>query len=93
MKKILLALSVALLLLVATGASADIRSDKCDTYSNDLGISSALDNYSGDTCVWSGSINYYTNKDKNAYLVAKYGHKGKMSTSKKSSGPTKRKGR
>ena len=46
MKKILWSLFVVLVLLVATGASADIRSDKGNTYSNDLGISSALDNYS-----------------------------------------------
>ncbi|MCJ7769280.1 MAG: hypothetical protein MUO92_02240 [Dehalococcoidales bacterium] len=45
MKKILWALSVVLVMLIATGASADIRSDKCNTYSNDLGISSVLDNY------------------------------------------------
>jgi len=54
MKKILWALSVVL--LIATRVSADIRSDKCNTYSNDMGISTMLDNYSGDICVWAGSI-------------------------------------
>ncbi|MBA3017274.1 MAG: hypothetical protein KJ550_14040 [Proteobacteria bacterium] len=56
MKKILWFLSVVLVLGIATGASADTRSEKCNTYSNDLGISSALDNYSGDICVWADSI-------------------------------------
>ena len=85
MKKLLWALSVVLVMVIATGASADIRSDKSNTYSNDLGISSAIDSYSGDICVWAGSINYYTNKEgtsyptefstyvdvyRNAYLVA-----------------------
>ena len=60
MKKILWALSVVLILLIATGVSADIRSDKCNTYSNDLGISPVLGTYSGDTCVWAGSIVNYT---------------------------------
>jgi len=45
MKKILWTLSVVLILLIATGASADIRSDKCNTYSDDISISSVLDNY------------------------------------------------
>jgi len=54
MKKILWALSVVLVMLIATGASADIRSDKCNAYSNDMGISSALDNYSGDICYLRG---------------------------------------
>ena len=77
MKKILWALSVVLIMVIATGASADIRSEKCNTCSNDLGISSVLDNCSGDTCVLAGSIadeqntnNHYTNKDKNACLLA-----------------------
>jgi hypothetical protein len=43
MKKLLWALSVVLVMVIATGVSADIRSDKCNTYSNDLGISAALD--------------------------------------------------
>jgi len=46
MKKILWSLSVVLVMLIATGASADIRIDKSNTYSNDLNISSALDSYS-----------------------------------------------
>ena len=62
MKKILWALSVVLVMAIATGASADIRSDKCNTYSNDLGISATLGNYSGDICAeqtksWTGDEN------------------------------------
>ena len=60
MRKVIWALSVVLVLLIATGVSADIRSDKCNMHSNDRGISSALDNYSGDIYVLADSIGTYT---------------------------------
>jgi hypothetical protein len=95
MKKLLWALSVVLVLVMATGASADIRSDKSNTYSNDLNISSSLDSYSGDTYVWAGSIaddqgaiDYYTNKD--SCLLAQFSPqntKGPVYANKHRNGP------
>ncbi|HUV50324.1 MAG TPA: hypothetical protein VMW78_04815 [Anaerolineae bacterium] len=67
MKKILWALSVVLILLIATGAYADTGSDKCNTYSNDLGISAAIDSYSRDIGVCAGMG--MTGCRTNAYLL------------------------
>ena len=63
MKKILWTLSVVLVMAIATGAYADIRSDKCNTHSNDLGINATIGNYSGDICAGCLTNVYLLDKD------------------------------